>query len=79
MLAWRTRFPRRLGEGQVSRCSSTHRQAHTITGGIWLIGLGVMFATGYWWPGILILAGITAIVEGWALGQGWYGLQGASG
>jgi hypothetical protein len=52
------------------------QQAHTITGGIWLIGLGVMFATGYWWPGILIVAGITAMVEGWALGQGWYGLQG---
>jgi hydrogenase/urease accessory protein HupE len=52
------------------------QQAHAITGGVWLIGFGVLFATGYWWPGILILAGITAMVEGWAAGQGWYGLQG---
>ena len=52
------------------------QQAHAITGGVWLIGFGVLFATGFWWPGILILAGITAIVEGWASGQGWYGLQG---
>jgi hypothetical protein len=51
-------------------------QAHAITGGIWLIGFGVLFATGFWWPGILILAGITAIVEGWAYNQVWYGLQG---
>ena len=28
-----------------------------MTGGIWLIGLGVLFATGYWWPGILFLVG----------------------
>jgi len=52
------------------------QQAHAISSGVWLIGFGVLFATGYWWPGILILCGITAIVEGWALGQGWYGLQG---
>ena len=52
------------------------QQAHAITGGIWLIGFGMLFATGFWWPGILILAGITAMVEGWSHGQGWYGLQG---
>ena len=52
------------------------QQAHAITGGVSLIGLGILFATGFWWPGLLIIAGITAIVEGWAHGQGWYGLQG---
>jgi hydrogenase/urease accessory protein HupE len=52
------------------------QQAHAISSGVWLIGFGVLFATGYWWPGILILCGITAIVEGWARGQGWYALQG---
>jgi hypothetical protein len=52
------------------------QQAHTITAGVWLIGFGFLFATGFWWPGILMLAGITAMVEGFAAGQGWYSLQG---
>src|SRR5438876_445365 len=40
------------------------QRANAVTGGIWLIGLGVLFATHFWWPGILFLAGITAIVQG---------------
>lgn len=31
--------------------------------GIWLIGLAILFFTGFWWPGILILAGISMVVE----------------
>jgi hypothetical protein len=32
--------------------------------GVWLIGLGVLFATRFWWPGIMFLIGIAAIVQG---------------
>ena len=41
------------------------QQHKAFIGGIWLIGLGILFATRFWWPGIMFLIGITAIVEGW--------------
>jgi hypothetical protein len=50
-------------------------QANAVTGGIWLIGMGILFATGLWWPGMLVLVGLTAIVQQWANGRGWYGLH----
>jgi hypothetical protein len=34
-----------------------------IHGAVWLIGLAILFWTGWWWPGILILVGISALVE----------------
>jgi hypothetical protein len=54
----------------------TVERANAVTGGIWLIGLGVLMATGFWWPGILFLVGITAIVEGSARGAGWQPIHG---
>ena len=44
-------------------------QANAVTGGIWLIGMGILFATGLWWPGMLVLVGLTAILQQWAHGQ----------
>jgi hypothetical protein len=46
------------------------RQVGAWTAGIWLIGLGIMFATRLWLPGILVLVGITAIVRDLAENQG---------
>ncbi len=43
--------------------------------GVWLIGLGMLFATRAWWPGIMFLIAATAILEGYYKGQAWYGLQ----
>jgi hypothetical protein len=54
----------------------TAERANAVTGGIWLVGLGVLFATGDWWPGILFLVGVTAIVEGSARGAGWQSIHG---
>jgi len=51
------------------------KQANAITGGVWLIGLGVLFATRFWFPGILILIAITSLVQGWSLGRRWDGLH----
>jgi len=45
--------------------------------GIWLIGLGLLFATRAWWPGILFLVAATAVLEGYYNGKPWYGLQAA--
>src|SRR5262245_28271379 len=53
------------------------QQANAITGGIWLIGLGILFATRFWWPGFLILIAITMIVQGWFSGRRWETLHGA--
>ena len=36
------------------------RSIHTA---VWLIGLAILFWKGWWWPGILVLVGISAIVE----------------
>jgi hypothetical protein len=36
------------------------RNIHTI---VWVIGIAILFWTGRWWPGILILVGISALVE----------------
>jgi hypothetical protein len=52
-------------------------RANQVSGGVWLIGLGVLFATGYWWPGILFVLGAGSIAQSLAEGRGWYAFQGA--
>ncbi len=37
---------------------------------IWLIGLAILFWTGRWWPGILVLVAISMILEGILARQG---------
>ena len=34
-----------------------------IQSGIWLVGLGILFLMNWWWPGILILIGISMLVS----------------
>ena len=51
-------------------------RAGEITGGIWLIGLGILFYTGMWWPGIMFVIWISAIFQGLVEGRGWYSFQG---
>ena len=53
-------------------------QADKLSGGIFLIGMGILFYTGRWWPGIMFVIGAASIPEGLAKGRGWYGLQGAA-
>jgi hypothetical protein len=52
------------------------QQANALTAGIWLIGFGILFATKLWWPGIMFLVGITAIVQGLVQRRGWYAIHG---
>ena len=40
-----------------------------ITGGLFLIGLAVIAAFNWWWPGILVLVGLTAFVGSVASGK----------
>ena len=52
-----------------------HRQnADTIGGGIFLIGLGILFLTDWFWPGILALIGVVALVNQTLRGEPLIGL-----
>ncbi len=44
------------------------RHWHSAHSAIWLIGLGILFFTGLWWPGILVLVGLSMILE-WVFSQ----------
>jgi hypothetical protein len=54
----------------------TNKQAGAITSAVWLVGIGVLIVTGWWWPGIMFLIGIAAIIQGFVAGRGWYAFQG---
>lgn len=41
----------------------TKKQISDIQSGIWMIGIAILFITGDWWPGILILAGVSMVVS----------------
>ena len=51
-------------------------QGDRIAGAVFLIGLGVLFLTGYWWPGILFVIGASAMARGVSEGQAWYNVPG---
>ena len=40
-----------------------------LTGALWLIGLGILFVTNTFWPGVLVLAGLTAYLNDSARGR----------
>src|SRR5512140_301202 len=43
-----------------------HRMHSSLPGihsGIWMIGLAILFLTGLWWPGILILVGLSMVLQ----------------
>ena len=42
---------------------NTKGKASAISGGIFLISLGVLIITGWWWPGILIAIGLSGGAE----------------
>jgi hypothetical protein len=54
----------------------TDAQAAAVSSAVWLVGIGVLMVTGWWWPGIMFLIGISAIVQGFVAGRGWYAFQG---
>jgi hypothetical protein len=40
------------------------RPWHSFNSALWLIGLGILFLWGDWWPGILILVGLSLLLQG---------------
>lgn len=45
------------------------RKADTVSNGIFLILLGCLFYTGYWWPGILFALGLTFAIRQYLTGK----------
>ena len=46
--------------------NATNRNLQTA---IWLIGIGVLALTGHWWPGILILVGLSMVAGAFTRGS----------
>jgi len=55
-----------------------HKQLETLSGGIFLIGLGLLFLVPglSFWPWILAVIGLSQLPAALSRKQGWYGLQG---
>lgn len=45
------------------------QNADAVSGGVFLIGLGILFFFNWFWPGILILVGVVGFIHQWAKGQ----------
>lgn len=52
-------------------------RADQVAGGVFIIGLAIMFMTGMWWPGMLFVIGFSNLARGMAEGREWYSIQGA--
>ncbi|HLF87830.1 MAG TPA: hypothetical protein VI451_02710 [Anaerolineales bacterium] len=46
-------------------------QRSNLQTGIWLIGIGILALTGFWWPGIMFVIGISALANGSIQGAIW--------
>jgi DNA-directed RNA polymerase subunit RPC12/RpoP len=44
------------------RARFSHHRGYPFQGAIWMIGIGVLMLWGDWWPGILVLIGISMIL-----------------
>ena len=51
------------------------RQASALSGGIFLIGLGILFMTDWFWPGILLVIGLSSGAEVIFRGKTWEGIS----
>ncbi|MFN8376537.1 MAG: hypothetical protein U0694_27160 [Anaerolineae bacterium] len=55
---------------------SVQKRSGEISTGVFLIGLAILFMTGYWWPGIMFVIGISSIARALGEGKAWYAAQG---
>lgn len=53
------------------------RDTDQVAGGIFLIGLALLFITGFWWPGIMFVIGASMIGRSLAEGRQWNANTGA--
>jgi hypothetical protein len=55
----------------------TKEQSDQVFGGVMLIGLGVLFFTGWWWPGVMFVLGIALLARTYAEGKPFSSNRGA--
>ncbi len=55
----------------------SRRQGHEIAGGVFMVGLGILFLTGFWWPGLIFVVGGSILIEGLVRGRGRLALAAA--
>lgn len=55
---------------------SNKKRSDQVAGGVFLIGLALLFYFGYWWPGILFVIGASSMARGVAEGRDWYSVPG---
>lgn len=53
------------------------QRGNQVSSAMFVIGLGVLFLTGWWWPGILFVAGAASAAQAISEGRRWYAAQGA--
>ncbi|MFN8561914.1 MAG: hypothetical protein U0703_30190 [Anaerolineae bacterium] len=49
----------------------TDKRASEVFGGVFLIGLAVLFLVNWWWPGIMYVIGIALIARAVTQGRNW--------
>jgi hypothetical protein len=42
---------------------TNRKHTPSVSGGVFLIGLGILVYTGWWWPGILLIIGLASSTE----------------
>lgn len=57
--------------------SEKRRQSWKIGNGIFFVGLGLLFLTGWWWPGIMLVFAASALGRALAAGKSWQEARGA--
>ena len=62
------------GRGKGNKMAKS--RADQVSGGIFLIGLALLFMTNFFWPGILFVIGASALARGIVEGQEWYTVTG---
>jgi hypothetical protein len=48
-----------------------NERSNQIFGGVFLIGLAILFITNWWWPGIMYVSGIAMIARSVTQGKAW--------
>ncbi len=57
--------------------SEKRRQSWKIGNGIFFVGLGLLFLTGWWWPGIMLVFAASVLGRALAAGKSWQEARGA--
>ena len=55
----------------------TSQQSAAISTAVYLVGIGILMVTGFWWPGIMFVGGAGLLATGLLSGGGWYAINAA--